>query len=415
MSEKRRDKKGRILRDNEIQKADGRYEYRYKDLDGSRKSVYSWRLVVTDKTPAGKRDRAPLREQEKTIQEDLNSGLIPNGKNLTVLELCKRYTATKRNVTQNTEAGYNTVLNTLKQERFGYRKIGDVSISEAKLFLIKLQKENKKSYSTIHSIRGVLRPAFQTAVDDDFIRKNPFDWQLSTVLVDDSHTREAISKTDERKFLNFIKSDEHFAEYYDGIYILFKTGMRISEFCGLCISDFDAKNHTLRIDHQLQRARNGNLYVIDKNTLQAKPKTAAGVRTLPLETDVYNAFRRILASRNKPEIEPIVDGYGGFLILNYRARKGLRPMVAMDWEHIFKRALTKYNNIYRAQLPLITPHVCRHTYCSHRAKEGMNPKVLQYLMGHSDISVTLNTYTHLGLEAAVDELKRMRENIAVVN
>ena len=57
----------------------------------------------------------------------------------------------------------------------------------------------------------------------------------------------------------------------------------------------------------------------------------------------------------------------------------------------------------------ITPHVCRHTYCSNQAKAGMNPKTLQYLMGHSDISVTLNTYTHLGIEDAEAEMNRIEE------
>lgn len=72
-------------------------------------------------------------------------------------------------------------------------------------------------------------------------------------------------------------------------------------------------------------------------------------------------------------------------------------------------AFFQYNEIYRVQMPNITPHVCRHTYCSNMAKSGMNPKTLQYLMGHSDIGVTLNTYTHLGLEDAADELKRMED------
>ena len=57
----------------------------------------------------------------------------------------------------------------------------------------------------------------------------------------------------------------------------------------------------------------------------------------------------------------------------------------------------------------ITQHVCRHTYCSNMAKSGMNPKTLQYLMGHSDIEVTLNTYKHLGLEDAENELKRLED------
>ena len=65
--------------------------------------------------------------------------------------------------------------------------------------------------------------------------------------------------------------------------------------------------------------------------------------------------------------------------------------------------------ITRDQMKNITPHVCRHTYCSNQAKAGMNPKTLQYLIGHSDIGVTLNTYTHLGLEDAAEELRRMEE------
>ena len=69
----------------------------------------------------------------------------------------------------------------------------------------------------------------------------------------------------------------------------------------------------------------------------------------------------------------------------------------------------RYNEIFREQMPNITPHVCRHTYCSIQARAGMYPKTLQYLMGHSEISVTLDVYTHLGLEDAAAELHRMEE------
>ena len=67
----------------------------------------------------------------------------------------------------------------------------------------------------------------------------------------------------------------------------------------------------------------------------------------------------------------------------------------------------RYNDIFRVQMPNITPHVCRHTYCSNQARAGMNPKTLQYLMGHSEIGVTMNVYTHLGLEDAAEEMARM--------
>ena len=69
----------------------------------------------------------------------------------------------------------------------------------------------------------------------------------------------------------------------------------------------------------------------------------------------------------------------------------------------------RYNDIFRIQMPNITPHVCRHTYCSNMARDGMNPKTLQYLMGHSEIGVTLNVYTHLGLEDAAAEMARLEE------
>ena len=79
-------------------------------------------------------------------------------------------------------------------------------------------------------------------------------------------------------------------------------------------------------------------------------------------------------------------------------------MVALHWEKYFQHICDKYNSIYKVQMPKITPHVCRHTFCSNMAKSGMNPKTLQYIMGHSDIGVTLNTYTHIGYEDAQNEM-----------
>ena len=89
--------------------------------------------------------------------------------------------------------------------------------------------------------------------------------------------------------------------------------------------------------------------------------------------------------------------------------KNGKPLVALHWEHYFRNAVNRYNEIYRVQMPAFTPHVCRHTYCSNMERAGMNPKTLQYLMSHSDISVTMNTYTHLGLEDAENELRRLSE------
>ena len=228
------------------------------------------------------------------------------------------------------------------------------------------------------------------------IRKNPFEFQLATVIVNDQVTREAITRKQEKAFLEFIKQDKHFSQYYDAMFILFKTGLRISEFVGLTIADIDLKNRKLDINHQLQRTSQME-YII------AETKTNAGTRVLPITDEVYECFVRIVENRKKPQIEPMVQGKAGFLFLD----KNSKPTVAMHWEKYFQHAVEKYNKTYREQLPKITPHVCRHTYCSNMAKSGMNPKALQYLMGHADISVTLNTYTHLKYEDAKDEVSRV--------
>ena len=123
--------------------------------------------------------------------------------------------------------------------------------------------------------------------------------------------------------------------------------------------------------------------------------------------DVEECFRNIVKNRKTPKIEPSVDGHCGFLYFD----KDGSIMYSLHWEHYFKHILNKYNGIYRVQLPKITPHVCRHTYCSNMAKSGMNPKTLQYLMGHSDIGVTLNTYTHVNYEDAREEVKRISEAV----
>ena len=397
MSEKRRDNRNRILHNGESQRQDGRYAYKYKDINGETKFVYSWRLDKNDRAPAGKPRDLSLREKERQIQQDLFNQIVPNGGNLTVLELVQKYLSLKVNVRHNTQANYNFVVGILKKEAFGSLRIDKVKLSDAKAWLIKLQKDGR-GYSTIHSVRGVVRPAFEMAVQDDLIRKNPFGFELATVVVNDSVTREAITRAQERAFLKFIQEDNCYRKYYDGIYILFNTGLRISEFCGLTISDIDFQNKRIRVDHQLQRKRDME-YIIEDT------KTKSGERYVPMSQQVVECFRRVIANRKPPKQEPIIDGYTGFLFLD----KNGMPMVALHWEHYFKHILNKYNSIYKVQLPKITPHVCRHTFCSNMARSGMSPKNLQYIMGHSDISVTLNTYTHLTFDDAKAEFDRVAE------
>ena len=361
---KRRDNKGRVLQMGESQQDDGRYVYRYMTPFGQRKAVYSWRLTATDPTPIGKRKEKSLREKIKDIEKQLR--LETFCEDLTVCELVEKYLMTKTRVKHSTRTGYKFVQNILAKEPFGQRKIASIKTSDAKIFLIKMQ-EDGRGYSTIH-----------------------------TVVVNDSVKRDALTREQERKFLQFIMEDNHYSQYYDAFYILFKTGLRISEFCGLTIKDIDFKKKVIKVNHQLQRTS-------DMRYICETTKTENGVREVPMTQDVMDAFKRIIKMRPTPKIEPMIDGYSGFLFLD----KNGKPMVALHWEKYFQLSVEKYNKIYRVQLPKITPHVCRHTFCTNMAKSGMNPKVLQYIMGHGDISVTLDTYTHIKSDDAIAEMERL--------
>lgn len=392
----RRDSKHRVLRRGESQRADGKYLYKWNE-NGKTKFLQSWRLEPTDKQPQGTKPTLSLREMEKQHSRDLDSLLDPTCKNMTVKECVERYLATKVGMKPNTLIGYNFVRNLMEKESFYSKKIRDIRVSDAKLFLIKLQQDGKK-HSTVKTVRGVLRPAFQMATDDDILVKNPFNFELVGVLINDSVIREVISREQMRNFLKFVHDDNIFCKYYEVVFILFNTGMRISEFCGLTVRDIDMVKRVINIDHQLQRDEKMQYYVLST-------KTNAGTRKLPMTEEVYQMFKAILEDRPKNIPEVMVDGYIGFL---FRDKYGM-PLVAMHWQHRFNNMVGRYNDIYRIQMPNITPHVCRHTYCSNMARAGMNPKTLQYLMGHSDISITMNTYTHLGLDDAKEEMIRLQE------
>lgn len=230
MNIKRRDNKNRILHTGESQSKDGKYRFTFYE-NGKQRCFYSWRLEHTDRLPKGKRNCEALRDMVSDYNRKIELGLNFSASKITVYELADKYTRQRKNVKAGTVAGYKTVLNYLKTDPFGGRTIDKVKTSDAKMWLIYLQEGKKKSYSTIHTIRGISRLAFRTAVEDDIIPKNPFDFELATVIVNDSVTREAISRKDERAFLEFTKNDKHFSKYYEAVFILFKTGMRISEFC----------------------------------------------------------------------------------------------------------------------------------------------------------------------------------------
>ena len=393
MSEKRRDNKGRILRTGESQRADGRYMYKYVNRAGETKVVYSWKLVATDRVPKGKRDDLSLREKEREIQRDLEDGIDTKGKKMTLCELYAKKTAQRINVKKNTLAGRKYLMDALKQDKLGSRSIDSIKPSDAKEWAVRM-KEKGYGFKTISNYKRSLKASFYMAIEDDYVRKNPFDFQLSEVIDDDSESRQALSEEQEEKLLSFLQYDTVYQKYYDDVLILLKTGLRISELCGLTVQDLDFENHTLNIDHQLLRNQEG--YYIET------PKTKCGIRKVPMSEEAGKAFQRVLKHK-KTGKGIVIDGYRNFLFLN---QKGM-PMTACYYTSTLRNIVKKYNKYHDEPLPKITPHILRHTFCTRLAQKNMNPKNLQYIMGHSSIMITLNLYAHASQTGANMEMRSL--------
>ena len=257
-------------------------------------------------------------------------------------------------------------------------------------------KDKGFSYNTINNHKRSLKASFYIAIQDDCVRKNPFDFKLSEVLENDTKEKVALTEEQEQALLSFIKTDNVYHNHYDDVLILLKTGLRISELCGLTVADIDFKNEVVIIDHQLLKSKEQGYYI-------ETPKTKSGIRQVPLSRETIQAFQRVMKKR--PKAEPfVIDGRGNFLFVNQKGK----PKVAIDYNMLFVRMVKKYNKHHKDNpLPHITPHTLRHTFCTRLASKNMNPKDLQYIMGHSNISITMNWYAHASIDTAKSEVQRL--------
>lgn len=395
MSEKRRDNKNRILREGESQREDGRYCYKYKDYDGKIRYVYSWKLDIRDTIPAGKRRDLSLREKEKAVKEKLEKELIAHMSSMQLIEVVERYTAVKTGVKESTKVTYKTIKNLLRKYPIAYTPIDRIKFTDAKRFMLQL-REDGYSYNYIHSVYGVLNPAFEQAIQDDLIIKNPFSFKFYDVVKNDSVTRKALTEEQEEAILAFTKTSRY-KRVYPVMYILFNTGMRISEYCGLTIpNDLDFKNRRIIIRHQMLKINNV------RHVTTTKSKN--GERVIPMTDEVAECFKEIIDKRGKAIKrygEPMVDGHIGFLHVS----QGGVATTSYHWEKMFRKVCALYNQEHPDAPIYFTPHTCRHTFCTKMVRRGMNPKSLQYIMGHGDVSFTMNEYTHIDFITAERDFK----------
>ena len=383
MSEKRKDKKGRIFRSGEGQRPNKTYFYRYH-RSGDKKWSYVYAPTLEE-----------LRQKEEVIQRDLLDGIDYAGGEITVAELVDRYINLRRGLKENSMRAYGSAINRIHTDPFGSRMIRSVRLSDGKRWFVSLHDKGLKQ-NTIGILQSVLRPAFEMAVDDDMIRKNPFKFKLSDVIPNDAYVRSALTKAQQERYLQFIR-DHGKDNYYDDIVILLGTGLRASELYGLTKADIDFDRRCIHVRRQLCRTAEKPYFV-------TPPKTKSGIRNVPMTDAVYMALMRVVKARTAPKVELPVDGHSGFLFLD----KSGMPKVAMHLENYMRGLQARFEKAYGKPVPRITPHVLRHTFCTNVQQAGLDVKSLQYLMGHSNASVTLDVYTH----SSFDSVERAFEQIA---
>lgn len=388
---RRKDNKGRLLKTGESQRKDGRYAYKYQDKSGKSKFLYSWRLTDTDPVPKGKRFGRSLRDLERDLQRDLFDGIDSSGKKMLLWQLYEKHNALKPNVRKSTVNGRKYLIDILKVDTLGNMPIESIKPSDTKEWAIRMKK-NGYSYQTINNHKRSLKACFYTALNDDLVRKNPFNWNLSDVLEDDTIHKTALTDEQVNALLSFLKIDDVYKKYYNAIMVLLYTGLRISELCGLTISDIDFEQGFIRVNHQINY--NKGQYSINE------PKTDSGIREIPMIKIVREALQDEIKNRGK--IQNVnIDGYSDFVFLN---QKGY-PMYATAYSSTFPNMIKKYNKYHKGnELPLITPHTLRHTFCTNMANKKITPNTLQYIMGHKNITMTLGYYAHGTAQSAMVEM-----------
>ena len=355
---KRKDNKGRILRDNEYQKSDGRYEYRYPDGKGGLKSIYSWRLVETDKTPTGKRHTAALRELEKTIKRELEDGIIVQ-KKVTLNALWDEYIRNKTELKQSTRTNYKYMY-----DKYVRNVLGNMNVSAIK-------------YSTMKNFFN------------DLIVEKGFKPASVEVL-------HALTVEQQEAFIDYTANSKKYSHWLPLLTCLLGTGCRIGEMLGLRWCDIDFKEGIISINHSLvyRQQDNGKCEFHITTT-----KTKNSNRVIPMFKSVQNALlSEKLKQMQNGFCMTEIDGYSGFVWKNKRGtvfnpqsvNKAIDRIVRdYNADEITQAAKERREPLL---LPNFSNHVLRHTFCTRLCENETDLKLIQEIMGHADISTTMDVY-----------------------
>ena len=407
MSQKRKDNKNRLLREGEYQRKDGRYMYCCVDKNGEKITVYSWRLVESDPYIAGRKKDISLREKEKELQKKIINEIAIGKSRMTLNNLIDRYLKTKKKLRKNTRSNYIGLYNKNVSNRLGNVEIKDIKKSD----ILQLYDECSKTLSngTIHNIHNtILYPAFELAVEDDYIRKNPCTGCLKEYPYEILGIREALSIEEQYTFLKFLKYDKVYSKYFYVASLILATAIRCGEACGITWNDIDLDRQVIDINHQLRYHEVEGKYKFEI----CPPKTEAGIRKIPIYDMTYELLQEIKREVKTNNIS--LDGYSNFIFSNSKNDNAIIPRQLSDsLEGACKKYNKKETRLAQIQnrepqlLPIITSHILRHTACTRMAEAGVDLKVLQEIMGHKHIKTTMEIYNHVNSQRMNKEAQKL--------
>lgn len=379
MSEKRRDSKGRLLKDGESQRKDGRYQYRYTDIDGKRRCIYNLDLHA-------------LRREAEEINRYLGLGVSYQGGCAPLRELLDRLFWLKRNWTDSTRRTMEQYLVTISKSQLYEMPINRIKVSDIKAYLIGLH-DDQYAHGTIAAIFSILKMAFRLAVDDNAIMRDPCNFPLSDILRNETPPVRALSVEQEQALLAFLRQDTVGSRYYDMVVVLLGTGLRISEFAALTIKDIDFKRNLIHVNKQLLRLKG-------KVTI-SRTKSRRSNRDIPMTTAVRESLERMVAARKQNPKKQTIDGIDNFLTVSGNGR----PRTHCQYADIMRTFMSRYQIQAAVPIERCTPHVLRHTCCTRCIAAGMDVKSVQYLMGHANATTTLNIYADTVFDRVVENME----------
>lgn len=403
MAERRKDSKGRVLKTGESQRKDGRYDYRWRTSNGKRMVIYAKTLEE-------------LREMAEDIQRDKSDGIRTDARRVTVNDEFELWKDLKRGLKDNTFQNYIYMYETFIAPEFGQLKLKNLKRSDVRRFYNMLLEERNLKISTIDNIHTVLHQVLEMAVEDEFLRKNPADNMMKELKQANNlgvEKKKALTRDEEKLFLNFLEESHQYHHWKPIFEVMLGSGLRVGEVTGLRWEDLDFENGFISVNHTLvyyQHAENGCYFGI--NT----PKTKAGIREVPMLSSVREAF---LAEKEYQEAMEItckakIDGYTNFVFVNRfgnvqhqgTLNKALRRIMRDCNEQILEKNPNAKNLVL---LLRFSCHILRHTFATRLCEEGVNMKVIQDVLGHSDIGTTMNIYADATRELKTKELGILEE------